>query len=159
LAKSRPRLQSIGWREWVALPELGVAAIKAKIDTGARSCALHASRFEEFEVDGRPMLRFDVHPFQRDSGSTVRAEAPIVERRSFRSSSGHEQRRWVVTTSLSLNGEHWPIELSLTTRDEMGFRLLIGRQALRRRFLVDSGRSYLCGVPEEAALHKRRSRK
>jgi len=154
--KSTQEKRPLGWREWAALPDLGIAAIKAKIDTGARSCALHASEFEEFELDGQAMLRFCVHPFQRDAATTVRAEAPIVERRRIRSSSGHEQLRWVVRTRLRLGDASWPVELSLTTRDAMGFRLLIGRQALRRRFLVDSGRSYLCGVPPEAALHKRR---
>lgn len=135
--------QPIGWREWVALPDLGVERIKAKVDTGARTSALHAFRIEGFERDGRPWARFDVHPNQRSTAGAIVSEAPLVDRRAVRSSSGRAEHRWVVRTTLEIGGVRWPIELTLTRRDAMGFRMLLGRQALRGRALVDPGRSWL----------------
>ncbi|MEZ5560848.1 MAG: ATP-dependent zinc protease [Pseudomonadales bacterium] len=133
----------LGWREWVRLPALGVDRIKAKIDTGARTSALHASQIEPFERDDRPWVRFRVHPLQRSRASVVVCEAPVVDRRVVRSSVGHTQVRWVVATELEIAGRRRRIELTLTNRDAMGFRLLIGRTALRGAFLVDPGRSFL----------------
>jgi hypothetical protein len=139
--------QVIGWREWVALPDLGVARIKAKVDTGARTSALHAFDVEGFERDGRPWARFEVHPQQRSTHGSVLAEAPLVDRRAVRSSSGRAEHRWVVHTIVEIGGMRWPIELTLTRRDTMGFRMLLGRQAIRRRAIVDPGRSWLAGRP------------
>lgn len=136
-------LPIIGWREWVALPDLGIAGIKAKIDTGARSSAIHAFEVETFQVQGQCWVRFKVHPLQRDSLFAVAAAAPLVDQRLIRNSGGQAQLRALVETSLKIGDQIWPIELSLTNRDVMGFRLLLGRQAIRHRFLVDSGRSYL----------------
>lgn len=133
----------VGWREWVALPELGVDRIKAKIDTGARTSALHAFALELFERDGREWARFEVHPVQRDTRTVVRVEAPIVDRRWITSSSGHRQLRPIIETPVELDGARWPIEIALTRRDVMGFRMLLGRQALRGHTLVDPGRSFL----------------
>lgn len=137
----------IGWREWVGLPGLGIARIKAKVDTGARTSALHAFDVERFTRRGRPMVRFKVHPLQRDSHRTVQAEAELVDERQVRSSSGHTQLRPVILTEVELLGRRLPIELTLTGRDAMGFRMLLGRQALRGHFVVDPGRSYLGGRP------------
>lgn len=137
----------IGWREWVGLPELGIQRIKVKVDTGARSSALHAFDIRTFDRSGRQYVRFKVHPLQRSSHITVAAEMPVLEFRPIRSSTGHVTRRPVILALVELMGERWPIELTLASRDEMGFRMLLGRQAVRGRFLVDSGGSYYGGKP------------
>lgn len=137
----------IGWREWVALPDCGVPAIKAKIDTGARSSALHAYGLTTYFRDELEYVRFEVHPIQRHSVPSVAVDAQIVERRRVTSSGGHQQLRPVVVLDIELLGHRWPIEVTLTRRDSMGFRMLLGRQAIRRRFVVDPGRSYLGGRP------------
>lgn len=136
-------LSIIGWRERVALPNLGISQIKAKIDTGARSSALHAFDVETFSRDGKTRVRFKVHPYQRDNHRTVCAEAELIDQRQVRNSGGHAQLRPVIQTMVELNGERWLIELTLTNRDVMGFRMLLGRQAVRKRFLVDAGRSFV----------------
>jgi hypothetical protein len=135
----------------VTLPDLGVAAVKAKVDTGARSSSLHAFDIREFTADGRRMVRFVVHPQQRTARRTVTAEAVLLEYRMVRNpgGGGRAERRPVIVTTAELDGRRWPIELSLTRRDEMGFRMLLGRQAIRRRFVVDPGRSYLAGKRKE----------
>jgi hypothetical protein len=138
-------LPVIGWREWVALPEMGVDRIKAKVDTGARTSSLHAFDLERFERDGRPMVRFEAHPLQRDASERIPVEAELVDRRSVRTSGGESTMRPVVATEVELMGRRWTIELTLIRRDPMGFRMLLGRQAIRGRFLVDPGRSYLGG--------------
>ena len=137
----------IGWREWVGLPEFGIEAIKVKVDTGARSSSLHASNLREFERDGEKWVRFKVHPIQRKRDVTVEIEARIIEYRSVRSSSGKTTIRPVVSTQLKLLGITWQVELTLASRDKMGFRMLLGREAFRGRFLVDAGNSYFGGKP------------
>jgi hypothetical protein len=131
----------------VRLPELGPPYIKAKIDTGARSSSLHAYDVETFVKGGNDMVRFRVHPKQRDSARVLEAEAPLFDMRQVRNSGGRIELRPVVFTVLELLGERWPIELTLTRRDVMGFRMLLGRQAIRGRFLVHPGRSYFGGRP------------
>jgi hypothetical protein len=138
----------IGWREWVGLPDFGIRHIKAKVDTGARSSSLHAFDLEEFERDGASWVRFQVHPVQRKKTRTVSVEAKVLELRSIRSSSGKASMRPVIVTNVKLLGITWPVELTLASRDEMGFRMLLGRTAIRRRFLVDAGRSYCGGKPK-----------
>ncbi|MBE9127317.1 MULTISPECIES: ATP-dependent zinc protease [unclassified Coleofasciculus] len=140
---SQQQLLIIGWRERITLPELGITDIKAKIDTGARSSALHAFDVETFQRNGKMIVRFKVHPYQRDTHRTVTAEAELLEQRQVRNSGGHSQLRPVIQTMVELNGRRWQIELTLTNRDVMGFRMLLGRQAVRKRFLVDAGRSFL----------------
>jgi len=140
----KPRI-IVGWREQVALPDLGVAAIKAKIDTGARTSALHAFDVEPFRRGGRRWVRFRVHPDQRDAGLVVDAEAPLLDERMVRSSSGKQDLRPVIATTVELLGQRWPIELTLARRDVMGFRMLLGREALRGRALVDPGHSFVTG--------------
>jgi hypothetical protein len=149
---------TVGWREWVALPEWRVGAIKAKIDTGARTSALHAFDIEFDERDGVTMARFAIHPWQDSSRDQVMVEAPLLERRRVRSSSGAAKVRPVVVTTVELAGLKVPIEVTLTRRDEMGFRMLIGRQALRRRFVVDPARSYLGGKPTRDVIDRNRGR-
>ncbi len=142
MASKREALPVIGWREWVGLPELGIEAIKAKVDTGARSSSLHAFELEAFTRNGVDWVRFEIHPNQRNAANPVLTEAPVLEYRSIRSSSGVASRRPVIVTPVRLMDQVWPVELTLANRDEMGFRMLLGRQAFRRRFLVDAGRSY-----------------
>ena len=137
----------IGWREWVGLPDLGVASIKAKVDSGARSSSLHAHALQKFERNGATWVRFQVHPVQHNDSEAVEVEAKVLEYRSVRSSSGKAGLRPVIITRVSLLGITWPIELTLASRDEMGFRMLLGREAFRGRFLVDAGKSYYGGTP------------
>ncbi|MHB8898759.1 MAG: ATP-dependent zinc protease family protein [Thermoguttaceae bacterium] len=137
-------LPILGWREWISFPQLGVVPIKAKIDTGARSSSLHAFNLVTFLRDGKPWIRFQVHPIQRSDQGAVEVEAAVLEYRRVRSSSGQAVSRPVVVTTVEVLGRSWPIELTLANRDQMGFRMLLGREALRGRFLVDAGRSY-CG--------------
>jgi hypothetical protein len=145
--KDESALPVIGWREWVELPDLGIASIKAKVDTGARSSSLHAFNLVEFQRDGVLWIRFDVHPVQRKSRVVVTAEARVLDFRLVRSSSGMTERRPVIVTHIHMLGLVWPAELTLARRDDMGFRMLLGRQAFRGRFLVDAGRSYRGGKP------------
>jgi hypothetical protein len=135
----------IGWREWVGLPGLGVDAIKAKVDTGARTSAIHAFDLEDFVVDGRDWVRFQLHPKQRSRRPVVSCEAPVHDRRQIRSSNGQQQERIVIKTRLEMAGFVWPIELSLASRDDLGFRMLIGRQGLRRHAVIDPARSFSTG--------------
>src|SRR5690606_35433649 len=134
LAAGKPR---IGWRDWVHLPELGGVTIKAKGDTGARTSALHAWNIEIVTRDGIRFARFDLHPLQRSDRQSVSCEAPLLDRRSIRNSGGEAQLRYVVLTPIRIGHLVWPVELSLTSRDEMGFRMLLGRTAVRGKFLVD----------------------
>lgn len=133
----------IGWREWIALPDLAIGAIKVKTDTGARTSALHADDIERFTARGRPMLAFLVHPLQRVRAHEVRCEAEMVDERLIRSSHGHQTLRPVIRTSIDIRGVSWEIEITLTNRDVMGFRMLLGRQAMRAHVVIDPGRSYL----------------
>ena len=146
-SNDKTTLPVVGWREWLKLPALGVARIKAKIDTGARSSSLHAFHLESFRRDGAEWVRFEIYPRQRSTKITVQAEAPVLEYRNVVSSGGHATIRPVVLTEVELLGQRWTIELTLANRDSMGFRMLLGRQALRGRFLVHPGRSYFGGKP------------
>lgn len=145
--KKRGRLPIIGWREWVALPELGISNIKVKVDTGARTSALHAINIHYIARHGKIVVRFDVHPLQRNTKKLVRCEAPLIEERYVTDSGGTRTLRPVIETPIDLYGELHLAELTLVGRDEMGFRMLLGRQAIRGRFLVNPGGSYLAGRP------------
>ena len=142
-------LPLIGWREWIALPELGVKFIKAKIDTGARSSSLHAFDVEMFEDSGQQMVRFKVNPVQRNASWVIECVSAVIDVRSIRSSSGEAQVRPVIQTPIRLVGHTVDIELTLADRNQMGFRMLLGREAFRRRFLIDPGKSYFGGVPRK----------
>ncbi|HEX6963863.1 MAG TPA: ATP-dependent zinc protease [Lacipirellula sp.] len=157
----QPNKVAVGWREWIGLPGLGIDAIKVKIDTGARSSSLHAFDIETFERDGEPWVRFVVHPLQRDVETTVQAEAPVLDFRQVRSSSGHTSQRPVIRAEIRLDQQQWPIDLTLAPRDEMGFRMLLGREAVRGKFVVDPGRSYVVSQPSlsETPVKKRKNKK
>ena len=141
-------LPVIGWREWVKLPDLGVRKIKVKVDTGARSSALHVYEVEEFRKEGEAWVRFKIHPNQRNGKKVVEAEARILDYRSVKNTGGNSTKRPVIITNVTLLGMTWPVELTLANRDEMGFRMLLGREAIRRRLLVDPGGSYYGGKPK-----------
>lgn len=146
----------IGWREWVGLPDLGAARVNAKIDTGARTSSIHAWEIMPYEKRGRRWVRFIFHPLQLDTDDGLTCTAPVLDERLVRSSSGHAERRFVIRTTLALGGQSWPIEVTLAQRDQMGFRMLIGRTALRRRAVVDPSRSYLCREQPPARTRRRR---
>lgn len=147
-----------GWREWVSLPGLGVPWLKAKLDTGARTSAIHAFHLSEFERSGEAWVRFAVHPWQRSADDETWTELPVHDVRQVRSSSGHVERRYVVLTSVGLMQHPVDAEVTLSRRDEMGFRMLLGREVLRQGFLVDPGRSYLGGRPRRSVRRKNRGR-
>ena len=149
MAKTKKKdLPVIGWREWVSIPEWEITRIKAKVDTGARSSSIHVVNLEQFERDGAQWARFRVHPLQRKSIKTVAVEARVLETRLIRSSDGKATLRPVIVTNIKLMGKTWPVELTLASRDEMGFRMLLGREAIRRRFLVNPGSSFYGGQPK-----------
>lgn len=135
----------IGWREWAAFPDLGVDRINAKIDTGARTSAIHAFRIREESIDGIPYVSFRLHPIQRRKTPDIFCSVPIADKRLVTSSNGQKQNRIVIKTPMTLGTRTWPIELTLTDRDEMTFRLLLGREALRNRFLIDASGSHRLG--------------
>lgn len=148
-----------GWREWVSLPGFDVPWVKAKIDTGARTSSLHAFDVEHLSRAGEPWVRFSVHPWQGNDEHAVLVECPVLGERIVRSSSGHAQERIVVLADVALVGRTVTAELTLTNRDEMGFRMLVGREALRQGFVVDPSRSYLGGRPRLAVRRRNRGRR
>lgn len=157
MSKREP-LPAIGWREWIALPSLSIPRIKVKVDTGARSSALHAVDVRPVMKNGRQHVRFNVHPEQRSASETIAAEAEVVDYRHVRSSGGQSTLRPVIQTLVEFQGAAWPIELTLVGRDEMGFRMLLGRQAVRDRFVVDPGRSFFGGRPLKKRLKKKKKK-
>jgi hypothetical protein len=142
-----------GWREWAALPALEIPWIKVKLDTGARSSALHAFDLEELPGE---RVRFSVHPWQDSDADATTVECDIHDRRVVRSSSGHTEERIVVRTEIELAGRVVLAETTLSNRDQMGFRMLVGREALRQGFLVDPSGSFLAGrAPREIRRRNR----
>ena len=132
----------LGWEEWIALPELKLPAIKAKVDTGARTSALHAYFVEPFGSARAPMVRFGVHPVPRRADVEIVCAARVIDRREVRSSNGERERRYVIETPVRVGAWEWPIEITLTNRDTMSYRMLLGRQAIGEGVLVDPGTSF-----------------
>lgn len=150
----------IGWREWVSFPELGIPAVKAKVDSGARTSALHTFELETFTEGDRRRVRFGIHPLQRRRDIELYCMADVVDERMVRDSGGHAEKRLVIRSMLSLGERRWPIEITLTNREDMLFRLLLGRSALSAAgVLVDPGRSYLGGPSLRKRYPPRRSKK
>lgn len=152
LINSLDKYNLIGWREWVCLPDLGVDKIKAKIDTGARTSALHAFSLEPYEENSKPMISFNIHPIQHDNLQIITCSAEIVDRRLVTDSGGHEELRYVIVTNLRIGGQTWPIEITLTERENMLFRMLLGRSALRKRFIINPARSFILKTADKHIL-------
>ena len=147
-----------GWREWVSLPGVPVPWVKAKLDTGARSSAIHAFDLEEDRRGGERWVRFQVHPWQATDEDATLVECPLLDTREVRSSSGHAETRHVVAMDVTLMGRTVTTEMTLARRDEMGFRCLVGREALRQGFAVDPSASYLGGRPPLRLRRRNRGR-
>ena len=145
----------LGWREWLSLPDLGIPQIKAKVDTGARTSCLHAFYVDPIRRHGRDMVRFGVHPLQQDNDAVIHCEAEVLDQRQVSDSGGHRELRFVIQTRLQLLDFDDPVELTLTNRDSMRFRMLLGRTAMiAGDFVVDPSRSYLGGKPPKGGLPK-----
>jgi len=140
-------LPMLGWREWVGLPSLNLPQIKAKIDTGARSSALHAFMIDPYQKDNQRWVMFAIHPLQKREDIIVECHAPIKDRRLVSDSGGHKQRRYVIETPLQIGTTLIIAELTLTNRDSMRFRMLLGRTAMHQRFRINPSESYLQGKP------------
>ena len=140
---SLSKLLVIGWREVVALPDLGISQIEVKVDTGAKSSALNAVLLQKFQRNSQEIIRFKVYPYQQDTRYYVTTEAKLLEHREVRNSGGEVQIRPVILTTIELGGRQWEIELSLTNRDVMKYPMLLGRQAVRDRFLVHPGKRFI----------------
>lgn len=135
----------VGWREWVGLPDLGLNRVKAKVDTGARTSALHAFDLKVFTEKGVQMVWFAIHPFQRRSDVIKECRTEVLDYRWVSDSGGHREKRYVIQSNLALGERSWPIEITLTNRENMKFRMLLGRTAMRRKLIVDPDASYLQG--------------
>lgn len=138
----------VGWREWVALPDLGIAALKAKVDTGARTSCLHTFEIEEYEKEGEKWVKFLIHPVQDNDIIEKECHAKVIDMRMVRDSGGHETVRYVIETTLVIGSKSWKIEMTLTARDNMRFRMLLGRTAMDGNLVVDPSASYLVPLSE-----------
>lgn len=135
----------VGWREWLSLPELGIQAIKAKVDTGARTSALHAFFVEPFTKNNEQWVHFSIHPEQHNTEHVIECESPVLDQRMVTDSGGHTEHRFVIETLIRLGQKSWKAEMTLTDRDSMKFRMLLGRTALSNEFYVDPSASYVQG--------------
>lgn len=149
----------VGWKEWVSLPELGIPLVEAKLDTGAKTSALHAFELDTFETPDGLHLRFGLHPDRHSDSGPIQCHARVVEQRMVSDSGGHRELRWVIRTPLLIGGRLWPIEVTLTNRETMAYRMLLGREALRGRMLVDAEYAHLLGQASTLTVSSRPNRK
>ena len=148
----QPEILTFGWREWVGLPDIGIRQIKAKVDTGARTSALHAFEVRPYSEGGRERVEFRMHPRQKDFNTVITCNADILDTRTVTDSGGHKEERYVIETTLTIGTQAWPIEVTLTSRDDMLFRMLLGRTAIKNRALVNPARSYLVGKKKKVKV-------
>jgi len=151
---TEPDSIKIGWREWVGLPGLGIPSIKAKVDSGARTSALHAFDIRTFVESNVEKVEFRIHPRQYNTDSVLVCVANVLDERTVTDSGGHRERRWVISTPISIGPYGWPIEITLTARDDMRFRMLLGRTAIKGKALIDPSRSYLVGKKKRYKKHR-----
>ncbi|HWR93972.1 MAG TPA: 30S ribosomal protein S6--L-glutamate ligase [Flavobacterium sp.] len=142
----------LGSEEWCSFPDLGIHTIKARVDSGAKTSALHAINIAPFIKNDSNWVKFDINPIQNNLKTVIHCEAPLIDKRIVKSSSGFREQRYVIQTTLDFGGTKWPIEMTLTNRDSMGFRMLLGREAMSGRVLVDPERKYLLGQPSNDTL-------
>ena len=142
----------VGCEEWCSFPQINIPAIKARVDSGAKTSALHAINIKTFKKEGTSWVGFDVHPLQNDGKTTIHCEAPVYDKRRVKSSSGSSELRYVIKTVLAIAEDTWEVEVTLTNRDNMGYRMLLGRQAMSGKMIVDPESSYLLGEPSEDLL-------
>ena len=153
MLEPRRELIKVGWREWVALPDLCIRAVKAKVDTGARTSALHAFLVERFHERGAPRVHLRIHPKQRNTEAAITCDADVIDERWVTDSGGHREKRIVIETRIMLGESCYPVEMTITDRDIMRFRLLLGRTAIRGRLMVDPAESYLLGRPPRGKVN------
>lgn len=142
----------LGSEEWCSFPELGIPTIKARVDSGAKTSALHAINIAPFKKDTQNWVKFDINPIQNNVKTVIHCEAPLVDKRIVKSSSGFREERYVIQTNLEIGNSNWVIEMTLTNRDSMGFRMLLGREAMSGRVMVDPEQQYLLGQPTTDSL-------
>ncbi|MEP6931986.1 MAG: RimK/LysX family protein, partial [Flavobacterium sp.] len=142
----------LGSEEWCSFPELGIPTIKARVDSGAKTSAMHAINIAPFIKNDANWVKFDINPIQNNIKTIIHCEAPLVDKRIVKSSSGFREHRYVIQTNIKIGDVKWPIEMTLTNRDSMGFRMLLGREAMSGRVLVDPEEKYLLGQPTPEAL-------
>ena len=142
----------LGSEEWCSFPELGIPTIKARVDSGAKTSALHAINIAPFIKNDTHWVKFDINPIQNNLKTIIHCEAPLIDKRIVKSSSGFREQRYVIQTNLKIGDSKWPIEMTLTNRDSMGFRMLLGREAMSGRVLVDPEQKYLLGQPTPDSL-------
>ena len=142
----------VGSEEWCSFPELGIPIIKARVDSGAKTSALHAINIAPFIKDDANWVKFDINPIQNNSKTIIHCEAPLIDKRIVKSSSGYREQRYVIQTNLKIGESAWPIEMTLTNRDTMGFRMLLGREAMSGRILVDPEQQFLLGEPTNDSI-------
>ncbi len=154
MSKNTQTKTIIGNQEWCSFPELGIPAIKARIDSGAKTSSIHAFNISRFRRNGLPWVSFEAHPIQNNRGIVIRCERPLIDKRVIRNSSGLTETRYVISAPVTLGDETWDIELTLANRDSMGFRMLLGREAMNGRLVVDPSLDCALGDRTKAEIRE-----